>query len=172
MLNRTYALEAAPHRPRTHCRVGPTLAGGRAPGTRQRGSGVPACLGGDRLLRPRSHSPMPATPDRRLKPGPVIAPGSLAPSGEAAQAQQRVRVGERSVPGATATPTLGTPRARRQAHAVTGRTPRAHAGAPARIAPAARPLPRCDLCLDASKATSMPDHLTADRLSADSRRKL
>jgi hypothetical protein len=136
-----------PHRPQARYRLGPTAAGGRVPGTRRRGFGVPGCLGGDRPRRPRSHSPMLAPPDRRLKPGPIVAPGSSAPSGEPAQAQQRVQAGERSAPGATATPTLGRPQARRQARAGTDHTPRAHAGAPARIAAAARPLPRWALCL-------------------------
>jgi hypothetical protein len=155
-----------PHRPWIHCRLGPTPAGGQAPDTRRRGSGVPVRPVGDRLLRPRSHSPKVAPPDRHMAPGRAVVPGSSAPSAGHAQAQQRVPAEEQSAPGAIATPTLGTPRARQQAHVVTGRTPRAPAGAPARIAAAARPLPRCDLCLHASAVTtSMPDHLTADRLS-------
>jgi hypothetical protein len=65
-----------PHRPQARYRLGPTAAGGRVPGTRRRGFGVPGCLGGDRPRRPGSHSPMLAPPDRRLKPGPIVAPGS------------------------------------------------------------------------------------------------
>ena len=166
-------LRPLPHRPWTNCRLGPTPGGGQAPDTRQRGSGVPVRPGGDRLPRPRSHSPKVAPPDRRMAPGPAVGPGSSAPSEEPSQAQQCVQGEERSAPVATATPTPGRPRARRQAHVGTGRTPRAHAGVPARTAAAAQPLPRCDLCLHVSAvATSMPDHLTADRLSAHSRRKL
>ena len=138
------------HRARPRCRLGPTPAGGQALGTRRRGSGVPVCPGGDRLLRRRSHSPKMVPPDRRMTPGPVVAPGSPAPFGERAQAQRRVQAVERSARGATATRTLGRPPARRQARVVTGGIPRERAGAPARIAAAARPLPRCDLCLDAS----------------------
>jgi hypothetical protein len=131
-----------PHRPEARCRLGPTPAGGRAPDTRRRGSGVPVCPGGDRPRRPRSHSPMLAPPDHHLKPGPIVAPGSSAPSGEPAQAQQRVQAVERSAPRATATQTLGRPQVRRQARAGTSRTPRGRAGALVRIAAAARPLPR------------------------------
>jgi hypothetical protein len=138
------------HRVRTRCRLGPTPAGGRAPGTRRRGSGVPVRPGVDRPRRPRSHSPMLAPPDRRMTPGPVVVLGSSAPFEEHARAQQRVQAVERSAPGATATQTLGRPQARRQVRAGTNRTPRARAGALVRIAAAAPPLPRCDLCLDAS----------------------
>jgi hypothetical protein len=140
-----------PHQPQARCRLGPTPAGGPVPGTPRRGFGVPGYLGGDRPRRPGSHSPMLAPPHRHLKPGPVVALGSSAPSGEPAQAQQRVQAVERSAPGATATPTLGRPQARRQARAGTDHTPRAHAGVPARIAAAARPLPRWALCLPASQ---------------------
>ena len=140
-----------PHRPQARCRLGPTPAGGQVPDTRRRGFGVPVCPGGDRPLRPRSHSSKVAPTDRCMAPGPVVVPGSSAPSAGHAQAQQPVPAVERSAPGATATQTLGTPRAHRQAHVVTARTPRVRAGAPARIAAAARPLPRCDLCLDASQ---------------------
>jgi hypothetical protein len=162
-----------PHRPWTHGWLGPTPAGGQAPDTRRRGSGVRDCPGGDRPQQPGSHLLKVASPDRHVAPGPVVVPGSSAPSAGHARAHQRVQAEERSAPGATGTPTLATPRARRQGRVGTGRTPRAPAGAPARIAAAARPLPRCDLCLHASAVTtSMPDHLTADRLSADSRRKL
>jgi hypothetical protein len=162
-----------PHRVRTCCRLGPTAAGGQAPDTRRRGSGVPERPGGDRPRQPRSHLPKVAPPDRRMGPGPVVAPGSSAPSEGHAQAQQRVQAEEQFALGATATQMLGRPQACRQARAGTDHTPRAHAGAPAQIAAAARPLPRCDLCsMPPRWPTSMPDHLTAHRLSAGSRRKL
>jgi hypothetical protein len=137
------------HRARPRCRLGPTPAGGQAPDTRQRESGVPVCPGGDRLLRRRSHSLKTVPPDRRMTPGPVVALGSPASFGERAQAQRRVQAVERSARGATATRTLGRLPERRQARVVTGGIPGERAGAPARIAAAARPLPRCDLCLDA-----------------------
>src|SRR5215211_6002325 len=99
-------LRPLPHRLWPHRRLGPTPAGGQAPDTRRRGSGVPVRPGGDRLLQPRSHLPKVAPPDRRMAPGPAVAPGSSAPSAGHAQAQQCVRAEEQSAPGATATPTL------------------------------------------------------------------
>jgi hypothetical protein len=139
-----------PHWVRTHCQLGQTPAGGQVPGTRRPGSGVPVRPVGDRPLRPRSHSPMPVLPDRRMALGLVVVPGSSAPSVGRAQAQQPVQAVEQSAPGATATQKPGKPPACRQARVVTGGTPRVRAGAPARTAAAARPLPRCDPYLGAS----------------------